>query len=53
MLLNGCAHPIGSVYFWRWLPGTTSAPLLLVASILLMRRTPSSLAPPPLEPMET
>lgn len=39
MLLNGCGHLGGSVYFRRWLPGTTSAPLLLVASILLMRRT--------------
>jgi hypothetical protein len=39
MLLNGCGHLGGSVYFRRWLPGTTSALLLLVASILLMRRT--------------
>lgn len=39
MLLNGCAHLSGSIYFRRWLPGTTSAPLLFVASILLMRRT--------------
>lgn len=39
MFLNGCAHLSGSIYFRRWLPGTTSAPLLLVASVLLMRRT--------------
>ena len=39
MLLNGVGHLAGSAYFGRWLPGATSAPLLLVASILLMRRT--------------
>ena len=39
MLLNGLGHLGGSIYFWRWLPGTTSAPLLIVASILLIHRT--------------
>jgi len=39
MLLNGCGHLAGSIYFERWLPGTTSAPMLLLASVLLMRRT--------------
>lgn len=37
MFLNGCAHLLGSAYFQRWLPGATSAPLLLVASVLLAR----------------
>jgi len=35
MLLNGIGHLGGSLYFHRWLPGTTSAPLLLAASLLL------------------
>lgn len=39
MLLNGVGHVAGSLYFWRWLPGTTSVPVLLLASILLARRT--------------
>jgi Protein of unknown function with HXXEE motif len=39
MLLNGCGHLAGSVFFRRWLPGTTSAPLLVAASLLLMGRT--------------
>jgi Protein of unknown function with HXXEE motif len=39
MLLNGIGHLIGSVYFERWLPGATSAPLLLVASVNLMHAT--------------
>lgn len=39
MLLNGLAHLGGSLYFQRWLPGTTSAPLLVAASLLLGRRT--------------
>jgi hypothetical protein len=45
MFLNGVGHLAGSVYFGRWLPGATSAPLLLAASSLLFyqlrRRTPS------------
>lgn len=39
MLGNGIAHLAGSVYYRRWLPGATSAPLLLVASIMLMDAT--------------
>ena len=39
MLLNGLGHLGGSIYFERWLPGTTSAPLLLLASVVLARRT--------------
>jgi hypothetical protein len=39
MFLNGFGHLGGSLYFQRWLPGTTSAPLLLLASVLLARRT--------------
>ena len=36
MLGNGIAHLAGSLYYQRWLPGATSAPLLLVASIMLI-----------------
>jgi len=36
MLLNGLGHLAGSVYLGRWAPGTTTAPLLLVASIRLL-----------------
>lgn len=39
MFLNGLGHLGGSVYFERWLPGATSAPLLLVASVMLARAT--------------
>ena len=39
MFLNGLGHLGGSLYFHRWLPGATSAPLLLVASVLLVRST--------------
>ncbi len=39
MFLNGLAHLGGSVWFGRWLPGATSAPLMLVASFFLMRVT--------------
>jgi hypothetical protein len=39
MFANGVGHLAGSAYFGRWLPGATSAPLLLAASILLARRT--------------
>jgi hypothetical protein len=38
MFLNGIGHLTGSVYFGRWLPGTTSAPLLLAASVWLARQ---------------
>jgi hypothetical protein len=37
MILNGIGHLAGSVYFGRWLPGATSSPLLLVASVHLVR----------------
>lgn len=39
MFLNGVGHLAGSLYFDRWLPGATSAPLLLVTSVLLARAT--------------
>lgn len=39
MLFNGLGHLLGSVYFQRWLPGATSSPLLLIASVQLMRAT--------------
>lgn len=39
MLLNGVGHLAGSVYFGHWLPGTTTAPLLVVGSVLLIRAT--------------
>lgn len=39
MFLNGLGHLAGSIYFGRWLPGATSAPLLLIASVLLVRAT--------------
>ena len=45
MLLNGLGHLGGSFYFQRWLPGTTSAPLLVAASILLARRTAKRVPP--------
>jgi len=37
MFGNGLAHLVGSIYFSRWLPGATSAPLLLVAAALMAR----------------
>ena len=39
MFMNGLGHLAGSVWFRRWLPGATSAPLLLAASVFLMRAT--------------
>lgn len=39
MFLNGLGHLAGSAYFGRWLPGTTSAPLLLWGSVLLAARS--------------
>lgn len=41
MFLNGVAHLAGSIYFERWLPGATSAPLLLITSVMLARATMS------------
>jgi hypothetical protein len=37
MLLNGLGHLAGSLYLARWAPGTTTAPVLLVASIWLIK----------------
>jgi hypothetical protein len=44
MFLNGVGHLVGSIYLDRWAPGATTAPLLIVASIGLVRaaRTASS-----------
>ena len=39
MFMNGLGHLAGSAYFQRWLPGTSSAPLLLAASYLLAYAT--------------
>ena len=39
MFLNGFSHLAGSLYYERWLPGVTSAPLLLVTSVLLAHST--------------
>ncbi len=39
MLMNGVVHLAGSLYFQRWLPGATSAPLLVATSVFLMRAT--------------
>ena len=39
MIGNGIAHLAGSVYYRRWLPGATSAPLLLIAAIALVNTT--------------
>ena len=39
MILNGFGHLGGSIYFQRWLPGTTSAPVLLIAGVFLVKRT--------------
>jgi hypothetical protein len=39
MFLNGLGHLGGSIYFGRWLPGTTTAPLLLAASAWLLNET--------------
>ena len=39
MIGNGIAHLAGSVYFQRWLPGATSAALLLIGGTLLIDAT--------------
>jgi uncharacterized membrane protein len=39
MFMNGLGHLVGSAYFGRWLPGASSAPLLLAASYLLAYAT--------------
>ena len=37
MFMNGVGHLAGSAYFERWLPGATTAPLLLITSFALAR----------------
>jgi hypothetical protein len=37
MFMNGVGHLAGSAYFERWLPGATTAPLLLFTSFALAR----------------
>ena len=37
MVLNGIAHLAGSIYFARWVPGATTAPLILVAGAWLLK----------------
>ena len=39
MFLNGANHLIWSLYSNRWLPGATSSPLLLAASVYLALST--------------
>ena len=39
MFLNGLGHLGGSLYFGQWLPGTTSAPFLLIGSVWLGLQT--------------
>jgi hypothetical protein len=39
MCMNGIGHLAGAAYFHTWVPGATSAPLLLATSLLLMRAT--------------
>jgi len=38
MLLNGAGHLAGSIYTRSWAPGATTAPLLIAASIWLLKR---------------
>ena len=45
MLLNGLGHSLGSIYFGRLLPGLYTSPLLLIASIYLLRQA-ALLGPP-------
>lgn len=45
MFLNGVGHLGGSLYYSRWLPGSTTAPLLLVASVILLRAAHQRRAP--------
>ena len=39
MAVNGAAHLVGSAYFGRWLPGATSAPLLVAAAWYLIAQS--------------
>ncbi|QOY86088.1 hypothetical protein [Paludibaculum fermentans] len=43
LLLNGCVHIAGSLYFQRMLPGVLSAPLLVVAGAWLLVRAAAAL----------
>jgi hypothetical protein len=38
MLLNGLGHLAGSIYFGSWMPGATTAPALIAASLWLLAR---------------
>lgn len=35
-VFNACGHMISSVYYWRWMPGVYSSPLLLAAALFLV-----------------
>ena len=35
-VLNGCGHIGASIYFSRWMPGTTTAPLLIGCGVWLL-----------------
>jgi hypothetical protein len=39
MLANGVGHLAGSLAAARWLPGASSAPVLVAASVVLLRAT--------------
>jgi hypothetical protein len=45
MLLNGIGHLAGSILLGRWLPGATTAPLILLSSVYLIRATWRRLRP--------
>ena len=36
MFLNGIGHLLGAIYVRRWVPGATTAPLLIVTSLWLL-----------------
>lgn len=42
-LLNGVGHLLGSVYLGRWLPGSTTAPLLIACGAWLLISLPRSI----------
>ena len=46
MFMNGIAHLAGSAYFGWWVPGATSAPLLLLTAFSLARATYSRIRSP-------
>ena len=39
MVLNGIAHLAASIYYGRWVPGATTAPLILVGGAWLLGAT--------------